>query len=418
PDRVRERAREAAGFRVLKLKVGVEQDRAMVDAIRDVTDVAIRADANEGYPDRETALREIEWLAGQGVELIEQPLPAARLEDMVWLKERSPLPLIADEAYLQPEDAPALAEAYHGVNVKLVKCGGIATAREAIEIARSCNLQVMIGCTIESSLGIAAAAHLAPLADYVDLDGNLLIENDPFVGHPIQDGHLRLRDAPGLRIVRPAAADEATLIPPDVCNGPGRPSERSAGSEDQGEQADHHQEADQKDDADHAAEEFENRAHAASDQSVASSTFSSTPSSSTAPPVAPAAPPTTAPTGPPTTAPAAAPPRPPVAARSSVVPPQAARNSRARPAAANPSSDRLIASSPNVRVMTAKTPSCRDGSSTGAGAPPDRRPDAGARGRGEGAPGSAFRAGSASNPLRAERGAATGSGSRDSRNHN
>src|SRR5690606_6870858 len=150
PDRVRERAREAAGFRVLKLKVGVEQDRAMVDAIRDVTDVAIRADANEGYPDRETALREIEWLAGRGAELIEQPLTAVRLVEMVWLKERSPLLLIADEACLQPEDAPAFAEACHGVSVKLVKCGGIATAREAIEIARSCNLQVMIGCTIES----------------------------------------------------------------------------------------------------------------------------------------------------------------------------------------------------------------------------------------------------------------------------
>ncbi|HLT00897.1 MAG TPA: enolase C-terminal domain-like protein, partial [Geminicoccaceae bacterium] len=101
-------------------------------------------------------------------------------------------------------------------NVKLVKCGGTAAAREAIEIARSCNLQVMIGCTIESSLGIAAAAHLAPLADYVDLDGNLLIENDPFVGHPIEDGRIRLRDTPGLGIAGPAAAEEAALIPADV----------------------------------------------------------------------------------------------------------------------------------------------------------------------------------------------------------
>jgi L-Ala-D/L-Glu epimerase len=200
PDRVRERAREACGFRVLKLKVGVGQDRAMIDAIRDVTNVTIRADANEGYPDRETALREIEWLAGRNVELIEQPLPAARLEDTAWLKDRSPLPLIADEAFLQPQDIPNLAEPYHGINVKLVKCGGTLAARKAIASARSFGLEVMLGCTIESSLGIAAAAHLAPLADYVDLDGNLLLANDPFLGHPIQDGRIRLRDAPGLGI--------------------------------------------------------------------------------------------------------------------------------------------------------------------------------------------------------------------------
>ncbi len=200
PDRVRERAREACGFRVLKLKVGVEQDRAMLNAIRDVTGVTIRVDANEGYPDRETALREIEWLAGQNVELIEQPLPAARLEDMAWLKDRSPLPLIADEAFLQPQDIPALAEGYHGINVKLVKCGGILASHKAIQIARSCGLEVMIGCTIESSLGIAAAAHLAPLVDYVDLDGNLLLANDPFVGHPIRDGRIRLRDTPGIGV--------------------------------------------------------------------------------------------------------------------------------------------------------------------------------------------------------------------------
>jgi L-Ala-D/L-Glu epimerase len=200
PDRVRERAREACGFRVLKLKVGGEQDRAMVDAIRDVTDVQIRVDANEGYPDRETAIREIEWLAGRNVELVEQPLPATRVEDIVWLKDRSPLPLFADEAFLQAQDIPELAEGYHGINLKLVKCGGTLAAREAIQSARSCGLKVMLGSTIESSLGIAAAAHLAPLADYVDLDGNLLLADDPFAGHPIQDGRIRLRNAPGLGI--------------------------------------------------------------------------------------------------------------------------------------------------------------------------------------------------------------------------
>lgn len=200
PDRVRQRAREASDFMVLKLKLGGKEDRAMVKAVRDVTDVVIRGDANEGYPDRETALREIDWLAAHGVELVEQPLPADRIDDMIWLKQRSPLPLIADEAFMQSRDLPNVAEAYDGINVKLVKCGGTLAAREAIAAARALGLKVMLGCTIESSLGIAAAAHLAPLADYVDLDGNLLIANDPFDGHPVVEGRIKLRDAPGLGI--------------------------------------------------------------------------------------------------------------------------------------------------------------------------------------------------------------------------
>ena len=200
PECVRQRALEASDFTVLKLKLGGVEDRAMVNAIREITDSVIRVDANEGYPDRETALREIEWLAGHNVELVEQPLPADRTDDMIWLKKRSPLPLIADEAFLQCGDLPKLVDGYDGINVKLVKCGGTLAARDAILAARSFGLKVMLGCTIESSLGIAAAAHLAPLADYADLDGNLLISNDPFIGHPVVDGRIRLRDAPGLGI--------------------------------------------------------------------------------------------------------------------------------------------------------------------------------------------------------------------------
>jgi L-alanine-DL-glutamate epimerase-like enolase superfamily enzyme len=200
PDRVRRRALEARDFEVLKIKLGGPADRAMVNAIREVTDAVIRGDANEGYPDRETALREIEWLAGRNVELVEQPLPADRIDDMVWLKQRSPLPLMADEAFLESADLPKVAHCYHGINIKLVKCGGTLAARDAISAARSLGLEVMLGCTIESSLGIAAAAHLAPLVDYADLDGNLLIANDPFVGHPVVEGRIRLRDAPGLGI--------------------------------------------------------------------------------------------------------------------------------------------------------------------------------------------------------------------------
>lgn len=203
PERVRERAREASGFHLLKLKLGGDRDRAMVEAIRDVTDVPIRGDANEGYPDRETALREIAWLAERNVELIEQPLPAAAVDDMIWLKARSPIPLIADEAFTGLEDLQHLAKAYHGINVKLVKCGGALAALDAIDQARRHDLGLMLGSTIESSLGIAAAAHLAPLADHVDLDGNLLLADDPFAGHPIENGRIALRDAPGLGIAAP-----------------------------------------------------------------------------------------------------------------------------------------------------------------------------------------------------------------------
>lgn len=200
PERVRQRAREANGFTVLKLKLGGRRDQAMVSAIREVTDAIIRGDTNEGYPDRETALREIEWLAERNVELVEQPLPADRVEDMIWLRQRSPLPLIADEAFMHARDMDNVTEAYHGINIKLVKCGGTLAAREAIAAARARGLEVMLGCTLESSLGIAAAAHLAPLADYADLDGNLLIADDPFDGHPVIDGRIVLRDAPGLGI--------------------------------------------------------------------------------------------------------------------------------------------------------------------------------------------------------------------------
>ena len=200
PERVRVLAKEANDFRILKIKLGGEDDRAMVEAIREVTEVPIRGDANEGYPDRETALHEIEWLAERHVDLIEQPLPADNSDDMAWLKERSPIPLIADEAFSGPEAMPDLAGAYHGVNIKLVKSGGALAARDAIKEARRHGLSVMLGCTIESSLGIAAAAHIAPLVDHVDLDGNLLLANDPFEGHPIDDGRIILRDAPGLGI--------------------------------------------------------------------------------------------------------------------------------------------------------------------------------------------------------------------------
>jgi L-alanine-DL-glutamate epimerase-like enolase superfamily enzyme len=169
----------------------------MIEAIRAAGATCLRVDANEGWRDRETALRDIEWLASRGVVLVEQPMPATQMADMAWLKARSPLPLYADEAFGVPADVLDLKEGYHGINIKLMKCGGLLAAREAISLARAVGMDVMLGCMVESSLGIAAAAQLSPLADCLDLDGNLLLAEDPFEGHAVVDGQIQLNQRPG-----------------------------------------------------------------------------------------------------------------------------------------------------------------------------------------------------------------------------
>jgi L-Ala-D/L-Glu epimerase len=200
PEVIAAKVREAAPYSLLKVKVGSPDDRAIIAAVRSVTDKPVRVDANEAWTDPALALANIEWLAGQGVELVEQPMPAADLDAARWLKERSPLPLVADEAVLLPSDLVRVADGYHGVNLKLMKTGGLAPALELIAVARALGLKVMIGCMIETGLGIAAAAQIAPLCDWVDLDGNLLLAEDPFPGHPVVDGRLAVSDEPGLGV--------------------------------------------------------------------------------------------------------------------------------------------------------------------------------------------------------------------------
>jgi L-Ala-D/L-Glu epimerase len=200
PEVMAKRAAEAAQFQVLKVKLGAPGDRSGVEAIRRVTSVPIRVDANEGWADPDTALREIEWLADRGVEFVEQPLPARMVEEMIWLKARSPLPLIADESVCRPDDLIRAGEGFHGINIKLMKCGGILPALELISLAREAGLTVMMGCMVESSCGVSGAAHLAPLADYVDLDSNLMLAEDPFTGHPVREGRIRLSPSPGLGV--------------------------------------------------------------------------------------------------------------------------------------------------------------------------------------------------------------------------
>jgi L-alanine-DL-glutamate epimerase-like enolase superfamily enzyme len=198
PETTRLKVREAAEFPVLKVKVGLDSDEATIDAVRSVTGKPLRVDANEGWKDKETAIRKIEWLASRGVELVEQPMPATMLAEAAWVRERSPIPVFADEACLRASSIPALAGAYHGVNVKLDKAGGLREALRMIHTARACGLKLMLGCMISSSASTTAAAHLSPLVDFADLDGHLLVANDPWEGVAVRDGRLVLPDRPGL----------------------------------------------------------------------------------------------------------------------------------------------------------------------------------------------------------------------------
>lgn len=197
---IRAKVLAAQDYAVLKIKLGTDHDEAIIEAVRSVTNQRLRVDANEGWKDPETALRHIERLAGQGVELIEQPLPAGRLEEVAWLRERSVLPVFADEDVMDSRDIPRLAASYHGINIKLMKSGGPREAWRMMRSAREHGLKIMLGCMIESSCGISAAAHLSGAVDFVDLDGHLLLAADPFTGLRLEAGRVRTREAPGLGI--------------------------------------------------------------------------------------------------------------------------------------------------------------------------------------------------------------------------
>ena len=200
PEITKQKVREAEAFPVLKIKVGLESDEATIEAVRSVTQKPLRVDANEGWKDKEEAVRKINWLETQGVEFVEQPMPAEMIEETKWVRKRVHLPLIADEAAVNAYAIPRLAEAYDGVNVKLDKCGGIQQALRMIYVAKSLDMKTMLGCMVSSSVSVTAAAHLSPLVDYADLDGNLLIANDPYSGVKVEKGKLVLPDGPGLGV--------------------------------------------------------------------------------------------------------------------------------------------------------------------------------------------------------------------------
>ena len=201
PEVVREKVREALDCPLLKIKVGGPQDIEILKVVREeAPEARIRVDANCGWEPHE-ALAMIEELADCGVvEFIEQPLPSANVEGMRWLHERSPLQLMADESCERLEHVPACVGLFDSINIKLAKCGGIRHALKMIGCARAHNLKVMLGCMLESSVLITAAAHISPLVDYADLDGHVLIANDPFVGMKFEAGRMIMPTAPGLGV--------------------------------------------------------------------------------------------------------------------------------------------------------------------------------------------------------------------------
>ena len=202
PEVVKRKTRECADrFNILKIKVGRDTDREMVRAIREVTDLPLAVDANQGWKDRARALDMIHWLAEQGVVMVEQPMSTSRPADIAWITERSPVPIFADESFQHLRDINSLNGIFSGINIKLMKCGGLLEARKAITLARSAGMSVMLGCMVETSCATTAAAHLSPLADFRDLDGNLLISNDLYTGVKVSDGHLLLPDRPGLGLL-------------------------------------------------------------------------------------------------------------------------------------------------------------------------------------------------------------------------
>jgi L-alanine-DL-glutamate epimerase-like enolase superfamily enzyme len=197
---IEKKVREAEKYPILKVKVGIPNDQEIITAIRRITNKTIRADANEGWKSKEQARDKILWLEERGVEFIEQPMPAAQLDDIVWLREQVHIPLIADESLVSLSDLPRLQGAFNGINIKLMKCAGLREAMKLIHTARAMNMKIMLGCMIESSVAIAAACNLSPMVDYADLDGNILITNDPFEGLAVQDGKLIINDEPGLGV--------------------------------------------------------------------------------------------------------------------------------------------------------------------------------------------------------------------------
>ncbi len=197
---VRQKVQEAAPYRILKVKLGLDTDKMMIETIRSVTDKPLCADVNQGWKHREEALEMAHWLAERGVEFLEQPMPKDQVDDNAWLTENSPIPTVGDEAVQRLADVKKAHGVYNGINIKLMKCTGMREAHKMAELARALGMKVMLGCMTETSCAISAAAQLSPVVDWADLDGALLISNDVYQGMEVVDGKIAMPGKPGIGI--------------------------------------------------------------------------------------------------------------------------------------------------------------------------------------------------------------------------
>jgi len=203
PDVVRKKTKEVAGqFNILKVKLGRENDKEMIETIRSVSALPIAVDANQGWTDKQYALDMIHWLKEKGIVMVEQPMPKTHLDDIAWITQHSPLPIFADESLQRLSDVAGLSGAFTGINIKLMKCTGMREAWKMVTLARALNMKVMVGCMTETSCAISAAAQFSPAVDFADLDGALLIANDIFKGMEVVKGKITLNDLPGIGVVK------------------------------------------------------------------------------------------------------------------------------------------------------------------------------------------------------------------------
>ncbi len=194
------KVQEASQFKIIKVKLGGQNDKQLVQTIRSLTNKPLMIDANQGWKDKQASLELVCWLHEQNVILIEQPFPKEMKDESAWLREHSPLPIIADESVQRLSDIEGIKGVFDGINIKLMKCTGLREARKMIEKARQLNLKILLGCMAESSCAVTAAAHLSPLADWADLDGPFLIQNDPFAGMTVADGKIVLNQLTGIGV--------------------------------------------------------------------------------------------------------------------------------------------------------------------------------------------------------------------------
>lgn len=203
PDIIKERTLEAKDFQILKIKMGSINDREVMEAVRSVSDVPLYVDANQGWKEKSLALDNIHWLKEHGVVFVEQPMPIEMKDEMAWLKDKSPLPIVGDESIQRLTDVDQADNFYHDINIKLVKSTGLNEGLKMAKLAKAKGLKVMLGCMSETSCLISAAFQLASLADWIDLDGNLGVTNNPYQGIETVNGKLINNDMPGIGLINP-----------------------------------------------------------------------------------------------------------------------------------------------------------------------------------------------------------------------